>query len=295
MNAQSLSMGVTMRPDPQGVVASISKIASLPDVCIKFSSALRDPKTSNRELEEILSDDVAMAARVLRIANSAMYSFPSRVDTISQAATIIGYKQLNDIVLACSIINMFKGLPQDVVDMELFWRHSISCAVAARILASHRRVANIEQYFTAGLLHDIGRLVIFIELPKYAAEILELSQRSEAQMFMIEQDVLGFDHAKLGGMLLKSWKLPKRLVDSVAYHHAPVRSHDYMAETSVIHIADIICHAMKYGESGERLVPELHNNAWESLGLSEDVVASVLDQVVVQSGEVVKSILKDSS
>lgn len=283
-----------MRPDPQRLIASISKIASLPDVCIKFSTALRDPKTSNRELEEILSDDVAMAARVLRIANSAMYSFPSRVDTISQAATIIGYKQLNDIVLACSIINMFKGLPQDVVDMESFWRHSISCAVAARVIASHRRVANIEQYFTAGLLHDIGRLIIFVELPTHAAEIIERSKLSNTHMYQLEQEVLGFDHAKLGGMLLKSWKLPKRLIDSVAYHHAPVRSHDYMAETSVIHVADIICHALKHGESGERFVPDLDDKAWASLGLSEDVVAPVLDQVIVQAAEVEKSILQDA-
>lgn len=283
-----------MRPDPQRLIASINKIASLPDVCIKFSTALRDPKTSNRELEEILSDDVAMAARVLRIANSAMYSFPSRVDTISQAATIIGYKQLNDIVLACSIINMFKGLPQDVVDMESFWRHSITCAVAARVIASHRRVANIEQYFTAGLLHDIGRLIIFVELPGQAAEIIEQSKLGDIHMYQIEQEVLGFDHAKLGGLLLKSWKLPGRLVDSVAYHHKPVKSHDYMAETSVVHVADIICHALKYGESGERFVPELNDRAWESLGLSEDVIAPVLDQVIVQAAEVEKNILQDA-
>lgn len=283
-----------MRPDPKRLISSISKIASLPDVCIKFSAALRDPKTSNRELEEILSDDVAMAARVLRIANSAMYSFPSRVDTISQAATIIGYKQLNNIVLACSVINMFKGLPQDMVDMESFWRHSISCAVGSRILASHRQAANIEQYFTAGLLHDIGRLIIFVELPKQAAEILDKSKTTSTPMHKLEQEVLGFDHAKLGGMLLSSWKLPKRLVDSVGYHHVPSRSHDYMAETSVVHVADIISHAMKYGESGERLVPELNSAAWQSLGLSVDVVATVLDQVIVQSSELEKNILDDA-
>lgn len=281
-----------MRPDPKRLITSITKIAALPDVCIKFSTALRDPKTSNRELEEILSDDVAMAARVLRIANSAMYSFPSRVDTISQAATIIGYKQLNDIVLACSVINMFKGLPQDLVDMESFWRHSIACAVAARIIAAHRRVANIEQYFTAGLLHDVGRLIIFVELPKHASEILSKSKETSTPMYKIEQEVLGFDHAKLGGMLLSNWKLPKRLVDSVAYHHVPVRSHDYMAETSVVHVADIICHALKHGESGERFVPELNDAAWESLGLSTDVIGPVLDQVLVQVTEVEKSILQ---
>ena len=282
-----------MRPEPKRLISSITKLAALPDVCIKFSEALKNPTTSNRELEEILSDDVAMAARVLRIANSAMYSFPSKVDTISQAATIIGYKQLNDIVLACSVIDMFQGLPQDMVDMESFWRHSIACAVTARIIASHRRVANIEQYFTAALLHDIGRLIIFSELPKLAAEILQKSKETDTPMFKIEHEVLGFDHAKLGGMLLKHWKLPKRLVDSVAYHHNPVNSHDYMAETSVVHVADIICHALKYGESGEKLVPVLNDAAWESLGLSTDVIDPVLDQVIVQAAEVEKSILQN--
>jgi len=187
--------------DADRIVTKVLKVAALPAVAIKFSEAIKNPLTSNQDLDNIVSEDSALAAKVLMIANSALFNFPSKIDTISKAITIIGHKQLNEIILSCSIVSLFKDIPQNIIDMEQFWRHSIAVATTARILASTRREQNIEKFFTAGLLHDIGKLILFVEAPKHIKEILDKSAESKNMMHKVEQEVLGFDHAKLGAII----------------------------------------------------------------------------------------------
>ena len=280
-----------MALDAERIVTNVLKVAALPAVTVKFSEAIRDPLTSNQDLENIVSEDSALAAKVLMIANSALFNFPSEIDTIANAITIIGHKQLNEIILSCSIVGMFKDIPQDVIDMDLFWRHSIAVATAARILASSRREQNIEKFFTAGLLHDIGKLIIFVEAPKDATEVLKQCDEKDELMYKVEKDVLGFDHAKLGAMLLKKWKLPEEVVSAVYYHHMPSISSGNIVAPAIIHIADMMTHALQFGSSGEKFVPTLNEKAWKSLDLDIEVISPVLEQLNVQYAEAVKYIL----
>ena len=280
-----------MALDAERIVTNVLKVAALPAVAVKFSEAIRDPLTSNQDLENIVSEDSALAAKVLMIANSALYNFPSKIDTISNAITIIGHKQLSEIILSCSIVAMFKDIPQDVIDMEQFWRHSISVATAARILAASRREQNIEKFFTAGLLHDIGKLIIFVEAPKYALEVISQCHAKKELMYKVEQDVLGFDHAKLGAMLLKKWKLPDSVVSAVYYHHMPSVSSGDIIAPGIIHIADMITHALQFGSSGEEFVPTLNEKAWEALDLDVEILGPLIEQLNVQHNEAVKYIL----
>lgn len=280
-----------MALDAERIVTNVLKVAALPAIAMKFSEAIRDPLTSNQDLENIVSEDSALAAKVLMIANSALFNFPSKIDTISNAITIIGHKQLSEIILSCSIVSMFKDIPQDVIDMEQFWRHSIAVATAARILASSRREQNIEKYFTAGLLHDIGKLIIFVEAPKYAFEVLHKCSESNELMYKVEKDVLGFDHAKLGAMLLKKWKLPEDVVSAVYYHHMPSIASANIVGPAIIHIADMLSHALQFGSSGEEFVPTLNEKAWKALDLDIEIISPVLEQLNVQHAEAVKYIL----
>lgn len=280
-----------MALDAERIVNNVLKVAVLPAVALKFSEAIKNPLTSNQDLENIVSEDSALAAKVLMIANSALYNFPSKIDTISKAITIIGHKQLNEIILSCSIVAMFKDLPLDVIDMDMFWRHSIAVATTSRILASYRHEQNIERFFTAGLLHDIGKLIIFVEAPKYAVEVITKCAETNELMFKVEKEVLGFDHAKLGAMLLKKWKLPEDMVATVYYHHMPsIASGDIIAP-GIVHIADIITHALQFGSSGDSFVPTLDEKAWNTLDLDVEILGSVIEQLNVQHTEAVKYIL----
>lgn len=280
-----------MALDAERIVTSVLKVATLPEVALRFSEAIKNPLSSNQDLENIVSEDSALAAKVLMIANSALFNFPSKIDTISNAIAIIGHKQLSELVLSCSIVAMFKDIPQDVIDMEQFWRHSIAVATAARIIASSRREQNIEKYFTSGLLHDIGKLIIFVEAPKYAVEVLKQCADKKELMYKVEKDVLGFDHAKLGAMLLKKWKLPDEVVAAVYYHHMPSVSSGNIIAPATIHIADILTHSLQFGSSGEEFVPTFNEKAWKSLDLEVEVIGPVLEQLNVQHAEAVKYIL----
>ena len=280
-----------MALDAEKIVTSVLKVAALPEVALKFSEAIKDPRTSNQDLEKIVSEDSALAAKVLMIANSALFNFPSKIDTIANAITIIGHKQLSEVILSCSIVAMFKDIPQDVIDMEQFWRHSIAVATAARIIASSRREQNIEKFFTAGLLHDVGKLIIFIEASKYAVEVLKRCHDESELMHKVEKEVLGFDHAKLGAMLLKKWKLPDEVCAAVYYHHMPSVSSGNIIAPATIHIADIMSHALQFGASGEEFVPTLNEKAWKSLDLEVEIISPVLEQLNVQHAEAVKYIL----
>ncbi len=280
-----------MALDAERIVTNVLKVAALPAVALKFSEAIKDPLTSNHDLENIVSEDSALAAKVLMIANSVLFNFPSKIDTISKAITIIGHKQLSEIILSCSIVAMFKDIPQDIIDMEMFWQHSISVATASRILASARREQNIEKFFTAGLLHDIGKLIIFVEAPKYALEVMARCAGENKLMHKVEKEILGFDHAKLGSMLLKKWKLPVEIVSTAQYHHMPSVAPTDIVLPGVIHIADIISHALQFGTSGERFVPTLNEKTWSALGLDIEILGQTIDQLNVQHAEAVKYIL----
>ena len=280
-----------MAVDAERIVTNVLKVATLPAVAMKFNAAIRNPLTSNQDLDNIVSEDSALAAKVLMIANSALFNFPSKIDTISNAITIIGHKQLSEIVLSCSIVAMFKDIPQEVIDMEQFWRHSIAVATAARILAASRREQNVERFFTAGLLHDIGKLILFVEAPKYANEVIKQCTDTNDLMYKVEKDVLGFDHAKLGAMLLKKWKLPDSVVSAVYYHHMPSVSSDNIVGPSIIHIADIIINALQFGSSAEKYVPTLNEKAWKALDLDTEVLGPLIEQLNVQYAEAVKFIL----
>jgi len=280
-----------MALDAERIVTNVLKVAALPAVALKFSEAIKNPLTSNNDLEKIVSEDSALAAKVLMISNSALFNFPSKIDTIDKAITIIGHKQLSEIILSCSIVAMFKNIPQDVIDMDMFWRHSIAVATTSRILASYRHEQNIERFFTAGLLHDIGKLIIFVEAPKYAVEVITKCEETNELMFKVEKDVLGFDHAKLGAMLLKKWKLPEDIVATVYYHHMPSISSGDIVAPGIIHIADIITHAVQFGSSGEKFVPTLNGKAWDALDLDIEILSSVIEQLNVQHTEAVKYIL----
>lgn len=275
------------------VLRETPAISSLPGAYTRLNDAVNDPRTSSRDVANVIAEDTGLAARLLKIANSAFFGFPSRIDTISRAVTLVGTRQLRDLALATSIIKQFDGLPTGVVTMESFWQHSIACGVAARILATHRREPNVERFFIAGLMHDIGRLVMFITIPELATEALDEAERSSELLYRTERQVLGFDHADVGGALLRQWKLPVHTVSAVACHHSPATDGGLHTDTAIVHVADLVANAMRIGSSGERYVPALDIDAWTRLGLSETILGALLSELERQYQDAATFILPD--
>jgi putative nucleotidyltransferase with HDIG domain len=271
------------------------QLATLPDIFYKLNAAIEDPDCTFDDIGEIISIDPGLTTRLLRIVNSAFYGFSTQVETVTHALTIIGTDQLAQLVLATSVMGQFKGIPSDLIDMDSFWRHSISTGLAARSIAALSGEYNVERFFVSGLLHDIGRLVLCIKLPDETGETFKRAETSGKLLCIEEQKIFGFDHAELGGELLKAWNLPDRLVESITFHHSPAKSKNHPQETAVVNLADAIAYSMKLGSSGEAVIPPLESKSWEIIGLPESLYLPMIkDKVELQFEDVASVFLQNA-
>ncbi|MBI5449990.1 MAG: HDOD domain-containing protein [Gammaproteobacteria bacterium] len=280
------------KPTLQHLIRAVVTVASLPTIYLRLDEAIRED-APHREVAAIISDDVGLASRLLRIANSPFYGFPSKIDTITRAVTIIGTRQLAQLVLAMSMVKMIDEKLKGKFDLELFWKHSITCAAAARLLASYRRESNIEKYFVAGLLHDIGRVVMMMVIPDWGTRIFDEAMESQRPLYDVEQELLGYDHAKIGGELLREWRLPPALVESTIYHHRPRFAKEYPVDAALVHVAEVISNCLQISEGGHGFVPALYSEAWDQLELPLSIIAPLFEQLRVQRDESVRLIFPD--
>ena len=276
---------------PNDLLRGYVEVSSLPTIFTRINEAVNNPRSSMTEIGKIISEDAGLTARLLMVVNSAFFNFPQRIDSIAKAVSIVGTQQLRDLALATSIIKMFKGIPADLVSMEKFWRHSIGVGIAARTLATFRREMNIERFFVAGILHDVGRLLMFAKIPDLSREAINFAQQNQILLHVAESERIGFDHSAVGRALVSSWKLPHYLEEIIAFHHKPDAATRFPMETSIIHVADIIAHAMELGTSGEQRVPPLNNAAWERIALPISVLAPAFEQIDRQFNDAAKMIL----
>jgi putative nucleotidyltransferase with HDIG domain len=244
-------------------------VSSPPHVYFKLKKTLEDPMSSFQEFSEIIGNDPALAARLLKIVNSSFYGLENEVDTISQALGIIGTEQLTQLVLATSVTAQFTDIPKDLVSMDLFWKHSIACGITAKIIASWYGERNLENFYLAGMLHDIGSLIMYKKFPKEATIVLERCKSNNEFLFDVEREIFGASHAKVGGELLRGWGLSPSLYEPVYFHHRPQKSKDHPLITKIIHVADCMVDEMKLGSSGEAIANPAQKKILKELGFGE--------------------------
>lgn len=283
-----------MDTSPRDLLRGYVEISSLPTIHFRLEEAINNPKKSMSDIAKVIREDPGLTARLLRIVNSAFYNFPSKVETISQAVTIVGTQQLSALALATSVMKMFNGIQSNLVSMDSFWRHSVACGLAARVLATMRRDNNAERFFVAGLLHDIGRLILYTKLTDRSREILHRARTAPMLLYEAEREALGFTHAVVGGLLLQTWKLPTSLEEIVMFHHNPMSATRFPMETAIVHLSDIVVHAMDLGSSGETFIPPLDSTAWDKLGLHPSVLGSVEEQIDRQFHDAIQTMMADA-
>lgn len=267
-------MGLTARE----IVAGTVEVASLPEVFVRVNEMVDSPHYSSSDIGRLISKDPGLTARLLKIVNSPFYGFPSTIDTVSRAITIIGVRELRDLILATTMAKLFKGLPNDLVSMETFWRHSTLCAITARLLAAKTRELNVERFFIAGLLHDIGSLLIYRKIPELAREALLRASHNDQILEEAELQVMGFSHADVGAELLRKWRLPKNIVAAVEHHNAPSRAKEGVKEAAVVHLANIMANTIYEPGPDTRVLPPLDTGAWDMLALHpQDIEPAVVE------------------
>jgi HD-like signal output (HDOD) protein len=254
-------------------------IGSPPPVYHKLHQAMQDPDASFNDFSNIISADPSLAVRLLRIANSPFYGLGSKVETIMHALGVVGIEQLTELALATIMVNQFKGIDKDLVNMQSFWMHSVGCGLAARTIAKSMGERQAEPYYTACMLHDIGSLIIYKEIPEKAREILTRCKSEGLSLSTVEKEVLGFTHAEVGAVVFKKWGLPGSLVEAVQYHHRPSEAKDHPLFPAIVHLADIIAYEMKLGTGGEPTIPVLDPAAIQLTALTRAFLTDIQDYV----------------
>lgn len=284
-------MNTAKIPTSQEIVQQLPYLSSLPDVVQELESRLNDPRSGMDEYGRIIEKDTALAARLLRIANSAFYGFSSSIENVGQALTLIGLDQIKILLNAANIIDFFGDIPPDTLNMRSFWEHSIACGIAAKVLAVQRRVGDPESFFVAGLSHDIGKLALLNRVPELYAHVLEVYEDSAKPLFEVEREVLGYDHGIVGANLAREWDFPVTLIESIEGHHHLSAAHIYPTHAAVVHVADTIIHVMGLGHSGEQRASRFNPDAWTRLELPDSCLASTMREVDRQFDEVLRLFL----
>ena len=270
------------------LVASVHQLISLPDIYLRVQALLNDPDSSLTEVAGVIAHDPGITTRLLRLVNSAHFGFRSKIDTVSRAVSILGLQQIHDIVLATSVIQTFAGMDNRVMSMDVYWRKSVYCGVVAHLLAIPCHVLDRERLFVAGLLRDLGHLVMYQRIPSLAQQALTLARERPAELHEVERELLGFDYAEVGGELMRDWGLPPSLVEPVTFHTDLSRAGGFPLETAIVHIAGRCAETSGGPPAGDGPDCGIAPRAWEVTGLS----AEALEGVLLEAGQRLNGIVE---
>lgn len=259
------------KDDPESLINPDMELVSLPDIFYQVLGVINNARSSAFQVAEVISKDPNLSAKLLKIVNSAFYGFPKQVDTISRAVAIVGSDQLSTLTLGTSVFSLFQDIPPDLMNMRWFWEHSLACGITSRVIASYKNLPNLEQLFISGLIHDLGKLVLFKNRPQQAAAALNQAFHYNLFHYEAEADRLGFDHALAGKALARKWKLPLSLEQAIAGHHAPL-TFPPSVDAAVVFMADNLVNALGYGTSGEHWVSPHVIEVWDYLRLPEGIL-----------------------
>ena len=270
---------------PQDVVRNVKTIASLPAIFERINAVANHPRSSLGDVAAVISQDVGLTARLLKLVNSAYFGFPSKIDNVTQACVVAGTKNIRQLALATSVAEVFKSIPPSLLNMRSFWQHSVGCAMAARSLALMGGLLDADRHFVAGMLHDVGRLAMLQIMADDLAAFVRDARSAARPTHALEKERLGFTHADVGEALLAAWGLPQARSDLVAAHHVPMASRSGLREAAPLHLADVVAHALCLGESGNPFVPPPDFRAWDALGLEPGALPRLAAEIEGQFEE----------
>ncbi len=260
------------RSDLKKIIMDTKSLPTLPGVINKLNALSNDSKSSVKEMARIVSADQVLSARILRLANSPSYGF-YKVSTISNAMILLGVNVVKSLALSSSI---FEIMEKNSVGL---WEHSLGAATAAGIIARKLGLPEAEEIATAGLLHDIGKVIIGLKCSEQMVEIRHRIRQDNLYSSEAERQVLDTDHSEVGGWLSKSWYLPEKLSEPIACHHDVATSEEHRVKTSVVHLADVLIKASGFGDSGDLYVMPIQRVAWDTLKLNEAVLAEIVAEL----------------
>jgi len=263
---------------------SLKSLQTQPDVIARITQLLQNPSTNAEVLGRAIRTDQVLASTVLKLVNSAFYGFPGRIGSISHAVVLLGFSTVKNIVLTATIMDIFKMNINSKFNMQDMWKHSLACGAAAQCLARALGIEQKEECFIAGLVHDIGKAIMFQLMPDDFIRVIECADKTKTLFYDSECKLLGINHQDIGGILIELWHLPAPTLNAVSYHHNPPGaqiSADYTM-TAIVHCADILARALGYGNGGDNKIPRISDNVWNTMGLDSVDLERLFDSIEIE-------------
>ena len=251
-------------------VADLTNLPTLPGVVKMLTTMVENEKTSAADMGDVIAKDQVLSAKLLRLVNSPIYGFPGRISSVTHAIVLLGFNVVKGLVLGTAV---FDKLARDAKGL---WEHSLGCAVLSRRIAKERGLRDAEEIMVAGLLHDLGKVVMSFVAPVEFGSILGLAESRRCHVSIAEREVLGVDHTGVAEWITRHWHLPLRLSDALVFHHAPLQARFAADIAAIVHLADILARGMGYGYPGDPVMPALDHEAFQSLGLSFEQIDRIL-------------------
>ncbi len=264
------------------LVSKVTELVSFPDVAIQVNDMLSDEHSDASAIGAVIEQDPALTATLLKLANSSMYGPTSGdVDSVAKAFTRIGAREIQELTLGICASRAFSGIPNEIVSVKDYWNHSLLCGAAAKLFAREVKARNASMVFTAGLLHDIGHLVMFNLMPDESVRALALSrdEMDGENVHIAEREVFGFDHAEVGQALGQLWNWPDGLVRCIARHHDPFAYPDWTEAEVLIHLSDSAATLVEFDSENMAEAPPVDERTWEALRISPEDVAPLLPEI----------------
>ena len=266
------------------IVRNLEDLPSLPAVVMELLSSIDQEDVDISVLAKKVSHDQALTAKTLRLANCSLYGLQVKVTTIQQAITFLGFQTTRNLITAAAVTGCFPEGRCPGFNDKAFWRHSIATAACCKVLA--RRVRFNQDYaFTAGLLHDIGRLVLISSFPAAYQQVLDYRSTNDTYVLEAERAVMGVDHVEAGVALAEHWNFSDTMKMAIAYHHDPDAPGAGVL-AAIVHVANAIVHALDVAGEEDDLVPAVSSAAWAALGLNQEAYLHVFRETELQFEEI---------
>jgi HD-like signal output (HDOD) protein len=261
----------------------ISRMPSLPITVSKILQICNDPKTSPADLNQVISLDPVLMGRVMKLINSAYYSLPNQITSLVRAIIMLGINTVKNLALSTAVLgNLSAKQNFQALNIDGFWRHSLCTGVTAKLLAARRKrdVKQLEEYFVAGLLHDIGKIPLNNKMSAEYVEALSLTDREQRPLYVVEERITGVNHCEVGRLIIKSWNLGPVMEDVVFFHHFleqyPGKNRDVLVTVAA---ANFFANTNQIGFSGDRYPEKLPQNVFDELGIGWEDLESLEDLV----------------
>ncbi len=255
-------MSLSTKVDLHRRIEQVGELPTLPHVVQKLASMIGRPNVSAEEIGDLIGKDQVLSAKVLRLANSPFYGFPARIASVPHAVVVLGLNVVKGLTLCATAFDMMKN-----AGMHELWRHSLGVAITAHILGAKAALKNPEEVFVAGLLHDIGKVVLYVKWPDVGQQVIAVTRKTSRSLLETEQELFNVTHGDVGGWLAAAWHLPTSLLEPILYHHQPAAAQEASLQTAIVHVADVLVKGLACGNPGDLLVPPLSRQAWDLVGL----------------------------